>query len=250
MRSPAPTPTLPRKRERGRGIVFAIGLAAALVLTACEQASSPQPVAVQTTRTPAIATPRSTPTPTPTPKPPPALAVEKVGASASAGGFMAFAVIANPSDQTAMDVRVDITSVSSTGQQLARRTGSISRIGPGHRKAVAIAFPVGRTLPAQFSGSIASVRWSDGEAADVAQVTGATFIQDARTPGVRVHLVNHGQGADRVLVTAVCWDTAGNIRGGGTRTVTVGPEAQGHDVTIQVSLSTVPASCDAFGVSG
>jgi len=81
-------------------------------------------------------------------------------------------------------------------------------------------------------------------------VAGASFIQDARTPAVRVHLVNHGQGADRVLVTAVCWDAAGNIRGGGTGTVTVGPQAQGQDVTIQVALSAVPASCDAFGVSG
>jgi len=231
-----------------RGIF--LGIAALVVLTACEQATSPpQSVAVKPTPAP-VSTPHGTPTPTPTPRPAPALAVEKVGASASSSGFMAFAVIANPSDQTALDIKVDISALSSTGQALARRTGSIPRIGPGQREAVALPFPVGRTLPAQFSGSIAGVRWSADEAAEVAQVAGVTFVQDARTPGVRVHLVNHGQGADRVLVTAVCWDAAGNIRGGGTRTVMVGPEAQGHDVTIQVSLSTVPASCDAFGVSG
>jgi hypothetical protein len=221
-------------------------LAAALLLTACEQA--PQSVTVKPTPS-AVSTPSPTPTPTPTPKPAPALAVEKVGASASSGGFLAFAVISNPSDETAVDVKVDISAVSSTGQQLARRTGSIPRIGPGQREAVALAFPVGRTLPAQFSGSIAGVHWSADEPADVAQVAGASFVQDARTPGVLVHLVNHGQGADRVLVTAVCWDAAGNIRGGGSRTVMVGPEAQGHDVTIAVALSTVPARCDAFGVS-
>jgi hypothetical protein len=225
----------------------AVPLVIALALTACQQA----PSAVLPTRTPAAAAPRSTPTPTPTPtpKPAPLLAVEKVGASASSFGFMAFAVIANPSDQTALDVKVDISALSGTGQQLARRTGSIPRIEPGKREAVALAFPVGRTLPAQFSGSVAAVRWSADAAADVAQVAGASFVQDARTPEVRVHLVNHGQGADRVLVTAVCWDASGNIRGGGSRTVTVGPEAQGHDVTIQVALSAVPASCDAFGVS-
>ncbi|HEV7385453.1 MAG TPA: hypothetical protein VGN89_11285 [Phenylobacterium sp.] len=197
-----------------------------------------------------VATPRSTPTPTPAPKPAPALTVEKVGASNSAGGYLAFAVIQNPSDQTAMDVKVDISALSSSGQQLAHRTGSIGRIAPGQREAVALAFPVGRTPPAQFSGSIAGVRWSADQAADLAQVAGASFEQDARTPGVRVHLVNHGQGANRILVTAVCWDSAGNIRGGGSRTVTVGPEAQGHDVTIPVALSMVPANCDAFGVSG
>jgi hypothetical protein len=180
----------------------------------------------------------------------PALALEKVGASASASGFLAFAVIANPSGQTALDVKVEIVALSSTGQALARRTGSISRIAPGQREAVALAFPVGRTLPAKFSGSIAAVNWSSDIAADLAEVAGASFVQDARTPEVLVHLVNHGQGAGRVSVTAVCWDAAGNIRGGGTRTLMVGPEAQGHDVTIQVALSTVPASCDAFGVSG
>jgi len=231
--------SLPRLRGRVGWGLFAAGL----FLTACQQA----PSAVQPTRTPVATTPRSTPTHTP--KPAPALAVEKVGASASSGGFMAFAVIANPSDQTALDVKVDISAVSSTGQPLARRTGSIRRIGPGKREAVALSFPLGRTLPARFSGSVAGVSWSADEAADVAQVAGASFVQDARTPEVRVHLINTGQGADRVLVTAVCWDAAGNIRGGGTRTVSVGPEAEGHDVTIQVALSAVPASCDAFGVS-
>ena len=232
--------SLPRLRTAGWG------LGVALLLTACQQAP---PSAVHPTRTPVITAPRSTPTPTPTTRPAPALAVEKVGASASAGGFLAFAVIANPSDQTAVDVKVDISALGGGGQQLARRTGTISRIGPAGRGAVALAFPVGRTLPAQFSGSIVSVHWSLDASADLAQVTGTSLEQDARTPDVRVHLINHGQGPDRVLLTAVCWDAAGNIRGGGSRTVTVGPEAEGHDVTIQVALSTVPSRCDAFGVS-
>src|SRR5207302_5986250 len=119
--------------RRGRRLVIVF---AAVLLTACQQA----PSAVQPSRTPVATMPRSTPTPSPTPKPPPVLAVEKVGASASSGGFMAFAVIANPSDQTALDVKVDISALSSTGQQLARRTGSIARIEPGKREAVALAF--------------------------------------------------------------------------------------------------------------
>ena len=216
------------------------------MLSACEQA---QPSAIQPTRTPVSSTPRGVPTSTPTARPAPALAVEKVGAAASAGGFMAFAVISNPSDQTAVDVKVDISALSSSGQSLAHRTGSIPRIGPGRREAVGLAFPLGKTLPAKFSAGIATVHWSADQPAEVVEVAGASFEQDARTPDVRVHLVNHGNGADRVLVTAVCWDAAGNIRGGGSRTVMVGPEAPGHDVTIQVAISTVPASCDAFGVS-
>ena len=208
-----------------------------------------QPSAVQPTRTPVISTLRPGPTNTPTARPAPALAVEKVGAAASAGGFMAFAVISNPSDETAVDVQVDIDALSSSGQSLAHRSGSIAWIGPGKREAVAMAFPVGKTLPARFSAGIGPVHWNADQPAEVVEVVGASFEQDARTPDVRVHLVNHGSGADRVLVTAVCWDAAGNIRGGGTRTVMVGPEAQGHDVTIQVAISTVPARCDGFGVS-
>lgn len=208
-----------------------------------------QPSAVQPTPTPVISTPRPGPTITPTARPAPALAVEKVGAAASAGGFMAFAVISNPSDQTAVDVEIDIDAQSSSGRSLAHRSGSIAWIGPGKREAVAMAFPVGKTLPARFSAGIATVHWNADQPAELVEVVGASFEQDARTPDVRVHLVNHGSGADRVLVTAVCWDAAGNIRGGGTRTVMVGPEAQGHDVTIQVAISAVPARCDGFGVS-
>jgi hypothetical protein len=228
--------------------LFGLGVAAAVVLCACQQASSPPPSGVQSARSP-VTTPRGTPMGSPTPTATPVLAVDKVGAAASASGFMVFAVITNPSGQTAADVKVEITALSGSGQALARRTGSIPRIGSGQREALAMPFPVSRTLPATFSGRIASVRWRSDLASDVAQVIGATFVQDARTPAVRVHLVNRGGRANRIAVTAVCWDAAGNIRGGGTRTLMVGPEAQGHDVTIDVALSTVPAGCDAFGVS-
>src|SRR5205814_382746 len=99
------------------------------------------------------------------------------------------------------------------------------RIGPGHSEAVALAFPIGRTLPTQFSGSVASVHWSADALAEGAEVANTSFLQDARTPSVQVHLVNSGQRAARVAVTAVCWDGAGNSRGGGSRTVRVGRRA-------------------------
>ena len=215
------------------------------ILTACQPANSTS--TVQPTGSPV--THSGTPTPAVTPNQPPALAVQKVGAVATPAGFTAFAVVNNPSGQTAMAVKVEITALGAGGQVLTRRSGAISRIGPGQREAMALVFPVGRTLPSRFSGSVVNVRWSSDSPTEGAQVAGASFVQDARTPSVRVHLVNRGQGADRVAITAVCWDAAGNIRGGGTRTVMVGPEANGHDVTIDVAISTVPASCDAFGIS-
>jgi len=217
-----------------------------LLLSACQPATSstsPPP-----TR-PAVGTQRPTPTPVSTPTPAPALALDKVGAAASPSGFMAFAVVSNPSAEFALDVKVAITAVDASGQSLARRDATIPRIAAGTRQAVAVAFPVGRTLPASFSGSVVNVRWSADGAPDVAQVAGASFVQDARTPSVRVHLVNQGHGADRVAVVAICWDAAGNIRGGGSLTVMIGPGAQGHDVTIHVALSTVPTSCDAYGAT-
>jgi len=225
-----------------------VGLFVALtsIVTACQPAN-PTSSAVQPTRSPVAQ--RPTPTPVPTPTPPAALAVEKVGAVATPSGFTAFAVINNPSGQFALAVNVQIVALGPGGTVLNRRSGTIPRIGPGQREAMALAFPVGRTLPTQFSGSVAGVRWSADAPADVAEVVKTSFLQDARTPSVQVHLVNSGQRAARVAVTAVCWDAAGNIRGGGSRTVLVGPDLRGHDVVIDVAISAVPASCEAYGIS-
>ena len=232
---------------RQRAIVLGAVIAFALLLSACQQAAAP--TAVQPTRSP-VTTPRPTVTPVvPAATPAPALALDQVGAAASPSGFMAFAVISNLSAETAFDVKIAITAVSGSGQSLARREASIARIAAGQRQAVAVPFPVGRTLPAQFSGSIANVRWVSDSSADVAEVSGANFIQDARTPSVRVHVVNHGQGVARVFLIAVCWDAAGHIRGGGSRTATVGADPQGHDVVVDVFIAAVPAHCDGYGLA-
>jgi hypothetical protein len=223
-----------------------LGMLAALALSACEQAASP--TTVPPTPLP-VSTPAPTATPIPTPPPPPALALDQVGAVASPGGFSAFAVINNPTAQTALEVKVEIAELDARGQVVTRRAGSIPRIGAGQREAVAIAFPVGRTLPAQFSGSIAEVRWVSDSSPDLTQVASASFVQDARTPSVRVHVINNGQGPARVILVAVCWDGAGHIRGGGTRTASVGPGVAGHDVTVPVWIATVPVRCDGYGIS-
>ena len=230
---------------RIRAGVVGIIVAVTAILSACQPSNS-TPSAIQASGSPVAH--RGSPTPTPEPTPP-ALAVQKVGAVATPSGFTAFAVVENPSGQTATGVNVQITALGPGGQVLTRRSGTIPMIGPGQREAMALLFPVGRTLPSQFSGSVVGVRWSAVPTADGAQVVGASFVQDARTPSVRVHLISHAQGAERVAVTAICWDAAANIRGGGSRTVMVGPEPKGHDVTIDVAISTMPASCDAFGIS-
>jgi hypothetical protein len=230
------------------GLVVGLVVAASALLTACQPANSSPSAAVQQSGS-AAKTPRPLATPVPTPTAAPALAVAKVGAVATPSGFTAFAVIDNPSGQTAMDVKIQISAVGPGGQVLTRRSGGIHRIGAGQRDAVAVPFPVGRTLPTQFVASVPSVRWSADDTTDVAQVAAADFLQDARMPGVRVHLVSHAQRAIPVSVTAVCWDSAGNIRGGGTRTVMVGPDAQGHDSTIAVAVSAVPTRCDAYAVT-
>ncbi len=231
---------------RIRAGVVGLFVAVTSMVTACQPAN-PTPSAVRPARSPVAQ--RPTPTPVPTPTPPPALAVEKVGAVATPSGFTAFAVVNNPSGQFALAVNVQIVALGAGGKVLNRRSGTIARIGPGQREAVALAFPVGRTLPTQFSGSVASVRWSADAPAEVAEVAKTSFLQDARTPSVQVHLINSGQSAARVAVTAVCWDGAGNIRGGGSRTVMVGPDAGGHDVLIDVAISAVPAGCEAYGIS-
>jgi hypothetical protein len=232
------------KRTVSAGLLGVVALSAAL-LVACQPANTGS--AIQPTASP-VRLPKSSPSATPTPAAP-VLAVDKVGAVATPGGFLAFAVLSNPSTQMASDVKVQISAVAANGRVLTQRTGTLRHMSPNQREAVAVPFPVGASLPAQFTGRVISVQWSaDGEP-DAAQVAGTRFLQDARTPSVRVHLVNSGPSAARLAVTAVCWDGAGNIRGGGSQTVTVGPNPQGHDVTIQVAISTIPARCDAFGTT-
>jgi hypothetical protein len=223
-----------------------IAITFALVLTACQQAASPP--TVPPTRL-AVSTPSPTPTPVPTAVPASALALDQVGAAASPSGYTAFAVISNPTPQTALEVKVEIAELDGHGQVVMRRGGSISRIGAGQREAVAIAFPVGRALPAQFSGRIGDVRWVSDSTPDMAQVASASFVQDARTPTVRIHVVNNGTAPASVILVAVCWDGDGAIRGGGTRTATVGPGAEGHDVPVAVWIATVPTRCDGYGIT-
>jgi hypothetical protein len=230
--------------RRSVGLVGA-GIWLTALLSGCQP--SPSSATVQSTKAPVRTPPTPTPSPAATPKP--VLALDKVGAAASPSGYLAFAVVSNPSGETAVEIKVRIDARDATGKVLMQRTGSISRIGAGAREAVEVAFPVGRSLPGGFSGSITQVHWVTGSSPEVAEVASASFVQDARTPSVRVHVVNHRQRAAQIALVAVCWDAAGNIRGGGTRTLMVGPEAQGHDVTIDVALSTVPVGCDAFGVS-
>ena len=225
-----------------------LGLAmlAALALSGCQQAASP--ATVQSTR-PSVSIPIPTATPIPTASPEPVLALDQVGAAASPSGFTAFAVVNNPTEQTALEVNVEITELDGRGQVVTRRGGSIARIGAGEREAVAVAFPVGRALPAQFTGRIGDVRWIAASSPDIAQVASASFVQDARTPTVRVHVVNNGPSAARLILVAVCFDGDGNIRGGGTRTATVSPGADGHDVTVAVWIATVPTHCDGYGIA-
>jgi hypothetical protein len=52
-----------------------------------------------------------------------------------------------------------------------------------------------------------------------------------------------------MIPVAVCWDDAGNIRGGGTRTATVAAGQDGHDVNVAVWIVAVPTRCDGYGVT-
>jgi hypothetical protein len=222
-----------------------IAISFALALSACQQAT---PTIAQPTQLP-LSTPSATATPIATASAAPALALDQVGAAASPSGYTAFAVINNPTALTALDVKVEIAELDAHGQVVTRKSASISRIRAGEREAVAVAFPVGRALPDQFSGSIGEVRWSPDSAPAIARVASASFVQDARTPTVRIHMVNSGQGAVRVILVAVCRDGDGTIRGGGSRTAIVPPGAEGHDVMVAVWIATVPTACDGYGIT-
>lgn len=178
------------------------------------------------------------------------LTVDKVGASASPSGFVAFALVSNPSSRVASDVTVQISALTASGAQLAHASGTITRIDPSTTQAVSVHLPATPPMPTAFKASITANKWLDpGSAAEPIQVVDATFIQDPRTPTVRVRVANHTTAVAKATVTAVCLDAAGEVRGGGSSVVSVAASASSQDAFIPVSIPVVPTSCQGYALA-
>ena len=188
--------------------------------------------------------PSAAPIPTPVPT-----LTTRVGAVASPSGFLALAVIDNGSLEDAINVRIQISALDASGRLLMRRQGSIARVGSQRQAAIALTFPVPAVLPSRFVGAVTAVDWRAPTADDAVQVSSSTLVENAQTPSVLLHLIKSGHAAARVTLTAICWDAAGNIRGGGSRALTIGPDSNTRDVSVSVSISAVPSRCDAYSVT-
>ena len=176
-----------------------------------------------------------------------ALVVEKTGAALGPAGFMVFALIANPSNQTAAAVSVAVQAKDANGRVLGKSSGQIPQIGPGRKQAIGLRVTVpAQAIPTTFDAAITGFSWREVGASDLVEVVDAGFAQDPKLPSVRVRLVNHATSPERATVTAVCFDDAGEIRGGGTSTLAVGASSSGTDFRIAVTLAVTPANCEAF----
>ncbi len=193
---------------------------------------------------------RSATSPVTTASPSPAagsLVVEKTGAALGPAGFMVFALVDNPSAQTASAVAVTVQAKDASGRLLGKNSGQIAQIRPGHQQAIGLRVTVpARAVPATFDATVTGATWGESAVGEVVEVVEAAFAQDPKLPAVRVRLVNHAGTAERASVTAVCFDDAGQIRGGGAQTVSMGASPAGVDVQIAVTLPVTPASCEAF----
>ena len=212
---------------------------------ACTGTSQVQPK-VSTTPTPSAvpvavsAAPSSSPADLP-------LTVDRVGASASPNGFLAFALVSNPSSRAAAEVAVRISVVSASGAELEHASATIARIDPSQTQAVGVWIPATLPNPAAFKASITGNRWLDpGTEAEPVQVVEVAFVQDPRTPTVRVRVANHAGVEEKVAITAVCLDAAGTLRGGGTSAATVPALSAGQDVWVPLSIPVVPTSCQGY----
>ena len=226
-------------------------IAFGLMLIGCQGTPSVQG---QLTPTGSIAAAHSpvagTVTPTVPPGQAPALLVEKTGAAAAPGGFMAFALVANPSKQTAADVVIEIRALGTSGSTISRATGHINRIEPALKQALAVRIPPGRQLPATFDARVMNVRWlTDENASQPVEVVSTDFVQDPLIPSARVRLLNHASSQERATVTVVCLDASGDIRGGGTMSITVGASTRVQDVSVSLSVPVQPAHCDAYSLT-
>lgn len=206
----------------------------------------------------------SRPTPSPTSSPVPVavsatptlstadlpLTVDKVGASVSPSGFIAFALVSNPSSRAAADVAVQISAVTASGSELTHASGTIVRIDPSTTQAVAVRLPDTPPTPSAFKASITGNQWLDaGSPAEPIQVVNAAFVQDPRTPTVRVRVANHATAVTKASIVAVCLDEAGAVRGGGSAVVSVAASASGQDAFVPVSIPVVPASCQGYALA-
>jgi hypothetical protein len=210
---------------------------------------------------PASPAPTRTPTPTAVPvqiTPTPTLSgadlpltVGGVGASVSpSGGFVAFALISNPSSRVASEVTIEIAAVTASGAQLAHASGTIARIDPSTTQAVSVRLPDTPPTPSAFKASLTGNQWLDaGSPPEPIQVVNAAFVQDPRTPTVRVRVANHAAAVTKANIIAVCLDEAGAVRGGGSAVVSVAASASGQDTFVPVSIPVVPASCQGYALA-
>lgn len=222
--------------------------AAMMALAGCQQTTGTTATAHQAAQVGSAPTPgtRSTPSASPTPEKPLELVVERTGASIGPSGFTAIALVSNPTAETAVDVRIEIDARSSAGVVLARGRGKLPRIGPMSKQAIAVRVPQGNGLPASFQTAITAVSWlaSISPAPDVS-VESATFVPEPLVPQVHVAVANHTGHGVPAVVTSVCYDAAGSIRGGGSQATTI-PADPSVQVVVYVDIPVTPALCEGY----
>ena len=228
-----------------RVVTGSMAIAMTVVLAGCQSSTSSAPKPTVAQPAPARVETSTVATPTATPAAP-ALVVEKTGASVSPAGYLAFALIDNLSTKVATEVTVELEAKDASGNVLSRKSRRIARIGPMEKQAAGVEMPARRSLPASFQASIKSVQWRDADSqGDQLAIAQTAFLPTPKLPSVRIRVLNNGT-SRRVAITTVCFDSAGQLRGGGLRSLMLGQAPAGIDVVIDVAIPVTPSACESY----
>ena len=192
-------------------------------------------------------TPVGTPQATLTPGPPTTLVVTQVGASASAQGLTAVALIRNPSPTTgAVGITVTFTAVSANGRAPLKATAALHGLAPSESQGVtAVLHPTSGDSIADVTADAAATASQPWPVAPL-QVGSPQFQSSAYTPAASLAVGNLATSPQTVTVVVACFDRAGQVTGGGESDRVALAAQQTVSVTVSLAVPSIPDHCQGF----
>lgn len=178
------------------------------------------------------------------------LEVIKVGFGTSDSGATAVVQFKNDSTtEGAAQITAQFTAYDAGGKVLGTGETNLALVRSAQTMAAAsdISVPNGSTVD-HVTAQLAASQWdSDPHPNAVITARNVTFAPDPYFPKVNGELVSHyTSDLKEVIATAVCYDGAGKIVGGGETFVSLLPGGGTTGASVQGSVTGTPVSCEIY----
>jgi hypothetical protein len=228
-----------------------IGILASVMLAACAQAPTPQALPPTTaadapapTRQPAVAAATG-----PATAGPQVLTMTDSGFG-QAGGQVGYGFLVHNTDAQAL-IRVStytVTVFDASGASLGTDTGTIQVLFPGETQGIG----GGLTIPRDATAATIDVRLAAGEltpgnGVNLFRTDKATFLPDPATPAVSGTVIStYRKTYNQVLVSALLYDAAGHIIGGGFTLLPFISAGGQADARVPVIVAGAPSRVELY----